>query len=650
MIVKMKFISITGPKSDIDRVVNQYLSKYEIHLENALSELTTVQNLTPYLEVNPYREDLVTISSYYSKLPHPEKWKPQALSVEQALEIVKSVSSSAENLEKAQKELETQQAAAAESLRLIRPLRSLDYEISSFQNFQHLRKRFGRIEKQYYQPFEKYVYTNLNSIFYKCDEDDQYVWGIYFVPKHQAAPVDAVYSSLHFERLEMPENFQGTGREAYQALASRVNKLSAQISATRTAYEHLLESRAQDIASARYTLDSLSSSFDVRRLAACVSGKNKKEVFYILCGWMSETDALQFQKDIEHDDQIFCVVEDESQNQFKQPPTKLKNPKLFRPFEMFIRMYGLPSYNDMDPTIFLGLTYSFIFGAMFGDVGQGLCLLIGGALLYRLKKIPLAAILSLAGIFSTIFGFLYGSFFGFEEVLPALWLHPKTAMMRLPLIGSMNTVFVVAIAFGMFLILGTMVLHIASAIHRKDVENVLFDQNALAGFAFYGSLVAMIFLYMTGHALPAKIVLIVMFGVPLLLIMLKEPLTRMISKKTPAIEGSKGMYFVQSFFEMFEVLLSYLSNTLSFVRIGAFAVSHAAMMEVVLMLAGAANGGNPNWIVIILGNIFVTAMEGLIVGIQVLRLEYYEMFSRFYSGSGREFQPFLKKTTGKSSR
>ena len=137
-----------------------------------------------------------------------------------------------------------------------------------------------------------------------------------------------------------------------------------------------------------------------------------------------------------------------------------------------------------------------------------------------------------------------------------------------------------------------------------------------------------------------------MFGIPLVIIMLKEPLARMVKKESPVIEGSKGMYFVQSFFELFEVMLSYLSNTLSFVRIGAFAVSHAAMMEVVLMLAGA-EAGSPNWIVVILGNIFVTAMEGLIVGIKVLRLEYYEMFSRFYKGSGRAFQPFLKKSKNK---
>ena len=101
------------------------------------------------------------------------------------------------------------------------------------------------------------------------------------------------------------------------------------------------------------------------------------------------------------------------------------------------------------------------------------------------------------------------------------------------------------------------------------------------------------------------------------------------------------MFITQGLFELFEVLLSYFSNTLSFVRVGAFAVSHAAMMQVVLMLAGA-EAGSPNWAVVIGGNLFVCGMEGLIVGIQVLRLEYYELFSRFYRGSGRAFKPYGK--------
>ena len=137
-----------------------------------------------------------------------------------------------------------------------------------------------------------------------------------------------------------------------------------------------------------------------------------------------------------------------------------------------------------------------------------------------------------------------------------------------------------------------------------------------------------------------------MFGIPLILIFLEEPLKNLVSKKQPLIEDSKGIFAATAFFELFDYLITYLSNALSFLRIGVFAISHAAMMQVVLMLAGAENG-SPNWVVIVLGNIFVCGLEGLIVGIQVLRLEYYEMFSRFYKGSGRKFEPFRSDAEAK---
>lgn len=306
-------------------------------------------------------------------------------------------------------------------------------------------------------------------------------------------------------------------------------------------------------------------------------------------------------------------------------------------------MYGLPAYNELDPTWFVAITYSLIFGAMFGDVGQGLILFLGGLFLYKKKHMDLAGIISCAGVFSTFFGFMYGSIFGFEEILHAIWLKPMKAMMDVPLVGRLNAVFVIAIGFGMLLILICMVFNIINAVRNHDTERTWFDSNAVAGLVFYGSIALSAVLLVSGKKLPAAAVLAVMFGVPLILMFLKEPLTNLVEKKKQILPEQKGMFFVQSFFELFEVLLSYLSNTLSFLRIGAFAVSHAAMMEVVLMLAGATEGGSPNWIVIVLGNIFVCAMEGLIVGIQVLRLEYYEIFSRFYAGNGREFLPFKKK-------
>lgn len=641
MIVKMKFLSITGPKTDIDRVVNQYLSKYEIHLENALAELKSVQDLTPYIQINPYKETLKLAEDYLQLLPEGNRRTDKKLTLEESISFIHDLDHQMTAINEERTGFEADHSKYHELYDKIEPFMGLNCDVSSIFKFKHIKYRFGKIPKEYYNKFQNFIYDDMETVFYRSHSDEQYVWGIYFCLRDQVSKVDAVYASMHFERIFLPDEYEGTPEEAHTKLEDMLKEASSRIAACDYKAQEYLKEHADDLIASYNKLSALSENFDVRKLAACTN--SKKETFYILCGWMSEKDAAAFQKEIADDANLFCFIEDNDSNILAQPPTKLKNPRIFRPFEMFVKMYGLPAYNEIDPTIFIGLTYAFIFGTMFGDVGQGLCLVVGGAILYKIKKMPLAAILSLAGVFSVIFGVMYGSFFGFEDLFPALWLHPKTDMITLPFIGQMNTVFVVAIAFGMFLILTTMIMHIINAVKARDTENILFDQNAVCGLVFYGALVAVIFLFMTDNALPATAVLVVMFLVPLLLIMLKEPLTRIVKKKKPAIEGGKGMFFVQSFFELFEVLLSYMSNTLSFVRMGAFAVSHAAMMEVVLMLAGAENGGSPNWLVIILGNVFVCGMEGLIVGIQVLRLEYYEMFSRFYKGSGREFKPFLKK-------
>ena len=653
MIEKMKFLSITGPKADIDRVVNTYLSKYEIHLENALSELTTVQNLTPFLEINPYKEALNTANLFCEELnsfaadtvkAETAQAAAQTMDVETALDTIRRIQTDYQDLDKKRSDLENQLTTVDESLRVIRPFRNLDFDISSILKFRFIRFRFGRIGKEYYQKFERYIYDNLDTIFIKCDEDDQYIWGLYFVPEPESQKVKAVYSSMHFEKIYMPDSYEGTAREAFEQLAQKRSLILSDFNTVSQKRNDFLISHCREILAAQAAIARLSGNFDIRKLAACTKGKGENDIFYILCGWMTEKDAHSFQTDIKDDSKIFCIIDGEDDEHIQpethqQPPTKLKNPKLFKPFEMYINMYGLPAYNEMDPTWFVAITYSFIFGAMFGDAGQGLLLFIGGFLLYKFKHVALAGIISCAGVFSTIFGILFGSFFGFENLFPALWLRPMNNMMTVPFIGKLNTVFIVAIGFGMGLILLCMIFNILNAWKAHDTEHIWFDTNSVAGLVFYGSATVSIALILTGHTLPGGIVLFIMFGIPLILIFFKEPLTALVEKKSEIMPKEKGMFIVQGLFEMFEVLLSYFSNTLSFVRIGAFAVSHAAMMEVVLMLAGFESG-HLNWVVVILGNLFVSGMEGLIVGIQVLRLEYYEMFSRFYKGTGRKFEPF----------
>ncbi len=98
-----------------------------------------------------------------------------------------------------------------------------------------------------------------------------------------------------------------------------------------------------------------------------------------------------------------------------------------------------------------------------------------------------------------------------------------------------------------------------------------------------------------------------------------------------------GNYLMQSVFELLETVLSYLSNTISFLRVGAFVIVHASMMMVVFTLAGTPN----NMLVVILGNIVVICLEALLSAIQGIRLEFYEMFSRCYKGGGRRSLPRL---------
>lgn len=644
MIVKMKFLSISGPRTDIDRVSNEYLSKYEIQLENAITELKTTDNLMPFMELNPYKEPLSKAEQYAGKLKNKDIPADTSLSSEEMITLIRNLNHDYLELKEQEERLKKEKDGILEKLHIFEPFKALELNVAEVLNYHYLKVRFGRIGLDHYYKMEKYLFDDLNAVFIESSRDENYVYGCYFAAHLEMGKVDSVFKSLHFQLINIPDDNEGIPSVICRNMEEQIELLDQQIYAVQKKIGEYLSSHAARILGAKEKLAELSTNFDVRKMAARM--ENEQEDYYILCGWMSEEDVESFVEETKNDDRITIVVEEGREKYFGDPPTKLKNPKFFKPFEMFIRMYGLPAHDEMDPTIFVALTYTFIFGAMFGDVGQGLCLFCGGGLLYLTKKINLAGIISVAGIFSIFFGFMYGSFFGFEgTIIKPLWLSPMKAMTNLPFVGQLNTVFIVAVAFGMGLILMAMVFQIINAKKQGDTENLLFSPNGLAGLVFYGFLVLTIVLYMTGHRTPGNIMMIIFLGIPVLLFLLKEPLGQKIKGKKVKIESGMGMFLVQGFFELFEIMLSFFSNTISFVRIGAFAVSHAAMMEVVLMLGGITEGAeNPNWIVIVLGNILVSGLEGLVVGIQVLRLEYYEMFSRFYKGSGREFKPFNEKT------
>ncbi|MDR3828476.1 MAG: V-type ATPase 116kDa subunit family protein [Candidatus Copromonas sp.] len=642
MIEKMKFVSISGPKNDLDRMVNQYLSHYEIQLENALTELRSASKLEPYPGTNPYREPLQKAQKLLASCPGAKQQEISTgtMPVENAITLVNDMDTELAASDEERESLKAKEKEVSSLLEQVRLYVELDFDIPAILKLKHIKYRFGRIRKESFPQLQAFADRSDETILFKCHESDHYISLLYFTPDIASDRIDTVFSSLQFERIYLPDEYAGTPKTEVERLENELANLKANEQALDAKDSEYLLTRQTSLQDASQVLKSYEANFNVRKYAACTHDKNHP--FYILCGWMTKEDAEALHRDLAKDADTFFVLEDSKEHVTSIPPTKLKNIPLLRPFEMFVKMYGLPSYDEFDPTLLIAITYSIFFGFMFGDAGQGLVLLIGGFLLYKFKKIDLAAIISCCGFFSTIFGCLFGSVFGFEDVIPALWLKPTEAMTDLPFVGRLNTVFVVAIALGMGVILFTMILNMITSFKNHDTEKTWFDTNGLAGFVFYFSLAATIVMFMSGHTLPAAAILIIMFVLPLLVMFFKEPLTAALEKKSEKISGGVGMFITQGFFELFEVLLSYFSNTLSFVRVGAFAVSHAAMMQVVLMLAGAETGA-PSIPVIVLGNLFVCGMEGLIVGIQVLRLEYYELFSRFYKGSGREFKPFYEK-------
>ena len=251
-------------------------------------------------------------------------------------------------------------------------------------------------------------------------------------------------------------------------------------------------------------------------------------------------------------------------------------------------MYGLPHYGEFDPTFFVAVTYSLLFGIMFGDLGQGMVLVVIGQLLWFMKKLKLGSIAVRIGIFSMFFGILFGSFFGDEEILTPLFTQVLGFSAKPIHVIDPNftmTLLLTTVGLGAFLILTSIGLNIMINLKRKDVATALFTQNGVAGFIFYASVMGMFASDMLlGTALMNIITLSIFVYLPLFVILMHVPLKNLLHKRPIKPHDGWGAYIVESIFELFEIVLSFVSNTMSFLRVGGFVLSHAGMMVVIMTL------------------------------------------------------------------
>ncbi len=383
-----------------------------------------------------------------------------------------------------------------------------------------------------------------------------------------------------------------------------------------------------------------SQMFDMRKYVVLL------EQSYYISGFVPEDMLAQLQGEIAKSGDLKILLDDDDAKVFEvaSPPVKLKNNKFSEPFEFYVKMYGLPSYGQLDPTVFVSITYAILFGAMFGDIGQGIVLgLVGYFFMYKVKHIEVGRILARCSFFSIIFGFIFGSLFGFEHIMEVFY-HDVLGITALPIIvmdpNNINTILVASIAAGVFVISAAMLTGIYAKIRSKDYIGSVFSANGVAGLVFYLSLIALVVKIALGIEIlfvGSILFYIICIGLPFLIMYFSEPLNELLKGKKP--HETIGEMLLNGFFEIFHVLLSFASNSMSFLRVGGFILVHAGMMSVVHTLAALTTNVPIQVVIYILGNIFVIAIEGLFVAIQVLRLEFYEIFSRFFNANGTAFEP-----------
>ena len=372
-------------------------------------------------------------------------------------------------------------------------------------------------------------------------------------------------------------------------------------------------------------------SFEVRKYAAKYHGS------FFLAGWVPKSAEKALEKGLHKIDGVEVESAEPKDVKRLTPPTKLKNSILSRAYTFFTEIYGVPSYNEVDPTGLIAVVYTLLYGIMFADLGQGFVLAIVGFLMYKLKGMRLGKILIPCGISGMIFGTAFGSVFGYENLLDPMFHALGFEEKPIEIMSSALMFIVVSIVLGVAIIIISMLFNVFSSIKKRDFGSAIFGHNGICGIVLYSSLILLLINMFMKLGINTKALATGGILVPIILIFLKTPLGELVCGRKPKIESISD-FVIENFFELFEVILSYMSNTLSFLRVGAFVLIHACMMSTFSALAGIT-GGVAAIIIMAFGNVFVIALEGLLVGIQVLRLNFYEIFSRFYDGDGIPFNP-----------
>ena len=471
--------------------------------------------------------------------------------------------------------------------------------------------------------------------------------------KRDTQRVAPALEKLGWQDARLPES---SGDDSGEALA----KLSDKVDALRKRQADCSAELGDYFSANGKDLSSLWAALRVEELIATVrSSFSRTDRTVLFSGWIPEEKAAVVEAGIRRAAVGGCSIEWMEPRQGEaaamQAPVEMKNPRILKPFEGLVRNYAVPEYGSVDPTPFVAVAYLSMFGLMFGDAGQGLVVAVLGLLgqyLTRKSGKPdgLYKLMVYCGAAAMVTGVLFGSYFGFK-LFPPLWFDYHAIVNGHEAAGAIRSVYDIlgiTIRFGM-IVLGTgFVINWINLVRKRDWFTLILDKAGLLGGWIYatGAWVAFYYVGRNYRALPPTNLLLLVLGIPTLALAFKGPIEFALHARHSGKSFRPGMimdFMMEWIVEILEIYSGYLSNTLSFMRVAGLGIAHVSLMAAFLQIARMITPEGPlspmAVAILVLGNVLVIALEGLSAGIQSLRLNYYEFFSKYFNGTGKAYRP-----------
>jgi len=487
--------------------------------------------------------------------------------------------------------------------------------------------------------------------------------------------MDSALKKSSFTPIAIPEGYKGIPADLLTSLNDRIAVVEKELKEINARKENF---RNEYSASLRKLAASCLMAQAVEELKRRLRGTRN---VFVINGWVPADEVAVLVEELTRRTEGRAAIRSYNPEEMEdvvegreKVPVALKHGSFVKGFEPVVLSYGAPLYGTLDPTPFVAFFFTLLFGIMFGDTGQGLVLLLLGFVLgsksshkfinsFKHFSIPLKAV----GITSIIMGFLTGSFFTNEHILVRPTrvvltffmdiLHipgdpPDRILQLMPEKDSLAKLFYFfgfTIAVGIILNSIGLFVNIVNQCSLKKYEKAFFAKTGIAGLLlFWYALFIAVRIILGGRF---EMYDYAGLFVPVLLIFFGPIIWRLISGARPVLEHGLMVFIIEGFVELLESISGYISNTVSFLRVGAFALSHAVLSFIVFTLSSMvqhlAVGPLLSLVILILGNAIIILLEGMIVAIQVVRLQYYEFFSKFFTETGKVFAPFrFRKKAG----